>query len=354
MRPKTKDDACMLVPFPELGTAASTPDPVSPTQITGGAAKPWLSVLIPTHGGERWLGATLDSLAAQTRGDFECILVDSSASDATLAVAEGFRSVLALRILQRRDLVDWQGKTNLAATLAGADHLCMLHQDDLWEPTRAARIFSWISERPGTVMHLHPAWIVDSGTRKLGLWRCPLPTDKPIPRDLFLERLLVQNFVAICAPVIRTDTFIAVDGLDRTLWYTADWDLYLKLGLAGDVVYHHEALANYRVHAGALTVSGSRSVEDFDKQMRSVLDRHAPAIATARRKAVVRRARTAIEVNVALSRALHGAPWRLLPAALRMLGLGPLNLHALLRDTRLVERLLPRLRTHLSGRLALK
>ena len=317
-----------------------------------GASKPWLSVLIPTHGGERWLAATLDSLVAQTRGGFECILVDSSPDDATLAVAARFRTILTLETLQRRDIADWQGKTNLAASLAKADHLCMLHQDDLWEPERAAAVATWISDRPATAMHLHPTWIIDADRRRLGLWRCPLPADVVLPRDLFLERLIVQNFVAICAPVIRTADFLSVGGLDRTLWYTADWDLYLKLGRSGDVVYHRDPLASYRVHAGALTVSGSRDADAFGGQMRSVLARHASAIDDGRRCAVVRRSRTAIEINVALARALHVGPCGLLPAGLRMLRLGPFGLYALLRDTRLVERLLPRLRAYVSGRFS--
>ncbi len=317
-----------------------------------GSAAPWLSVLIPTHGGETWLAATLDSLVAQTRTGFECILVDSSPTNATISIAERFVFVLQLRVLQRRDLVDWQGKTNLAASLANANHVCMLHQDDLWEPERAVHVAAWISKRPDTAMHLHPTWIVDSRSRKLGLWRCPLPVEAPLPRGLFLERLLVQNFVAICAPVIRLDAFLSVGGLDRTLWYTADWDLYLKIGRLGEIVYHRDRLAGYRVHGGALTVSGSRDADAFGGQMRSVLSRHASAIAGGRRDTVVRRSHTAIEINVALAKALHAGPWPLLAVFFRAIGLGPLGLYILLRDTRLLERLLPRVKAYIAGRLA--
>ena len=313
---------------------------------------PWLSVLIPTHGGERWLAATLDSLVAQTRQGFECIVVDSSPGDGTLAIAEGYRTRLPLRIIPRRDVVDWQGKTNLAAHLALAEHLCMLHQDDLWEPGRAEHIAAWIAEEPGVAMHLHPSWIIDATGRRLGLWRCPLPGATIVPREVLLARMLVQNFVAICAPVIRKQIFLEVGELDRSLWYTADWDLYLKIGRAGTVRYHREPLSCYRIHDGALTVSGSRDAAAFSKQMTLVLDRHIEAIVPGRRRrAILRRARAAIAVNTALARALHAGPDQLIAALLHVLGLGPYGLFAFLRDTRLVERLSPRLRSLVAGRL---
>ena len=201
----------------------------------GREQRPWLSVLIPAHGGERWLAATLDSLVAQTHHGFECILLDSSDDDATSAIAERYRSTLDIHIEQRREIGDWQGKTNAAAGLAKADHLCMLHQDDLWEPRRAETIAAWIAAEPTVAMHLHPSWIVDAAGRRLGLWRCPLPSAAIVRRELLLERLLVQNFVSICAPVIHKRVFVEVGGLDRSLWYTADWDLYLKIGRVGTV-----------------------------------------------------------------------------------------------------------------------
>ena len=313
--------------------------------------RPWLSVVIPTHHGEKWLSATLDSLVVQTCSGFECILVDSSATAATLDVAERYRTRLPLRIEHRPDIKDWQGKTNFGAEIAAAAHVCMLHQDDLWDERRGERVQAWLAADPDVAMHLHPCWIVNERANRLGLWRCPLPAVRLLPGDVRLERLLVQNFIAICAPVIRRDLFLAVGGLDRTLWYTADWDLYLKLFREGPIHYHPEALASYRVHADALTIRGSRDAADFEAQLTQVLDRH---WLNEPRKGLQRlrsRAEASIAINVALARALHGGKSKLLATAIKVLRLGPLGLAALLRDTRLVERLLPRARLYVRGRL---
>src|SRR5207244_2105039 len=112
-----------------------------------------------------------------------------------------------------------------------------------------AAVAGWIAADPAAAMHLHAAQIVDERGKRLSLWRCPLPAgDRPVPAQQMLTRLLVQNFIAVPTPTIRREAFLQVGGLDETLWYTADWDLYLKLSSAGAVYYHPDLLASFRIH----------------------------------------------------------------------------------------------------------
>ena len=157
----------------------------------------------------------------------------------------------------------WHQKTNFAAGIAQADHLCWLHSDDIWLPGRAKSVRAWIDAAPDAPLHLAPSAIVDSDGRRLGVWRCPLPSDRPIPPTDLLERLLVQNFISAPAPVFRKDAWLACGGLDEALWYTADWDIWLKLGSLGPALYHDSVTTAFRVHGGSLTMSGSRDVRRF-------------------------------------------------------------------------------------------
>ncbi|HLM13475.1 MAG TPA: glycosyltransferase family 2 protein, partial [Reyranella sp.] len=49
-----------------------------------------LSVVIPAHNAADTLGATLDSLLAQTRGDWQAIIVDDGSTDATRRIVETY------------------------------------------------------------------------------------------------------------------------------------------------------------------------------------------------------------------------------------------------------------------------
>jgi len=44
-----------------------------------------------------------------------------------------------------------------------------------------------------------------------------------------LQRLIVQNFLAVPAPLFRRELALQAGGMDESLWYAADWDLWLNL-----------------------------------------------------------------------------------------------------------------------------
>jgi glycosyltransferase involved in cell wall biosynthesis len=309
---------------------------------------PWLTVIMPTHRGEQWIDASLRSLVAEAAEGVEVLVLDSSPTPATLDIARGYSDRLHLRAVERRDLLMWHAKTNFGVQIAESNHICLLHQDDLWFPGRAAAVRAWIEFAPKAPLHLAPSAIIDRSGRTLGVWRCPLPTNGELPSVLVTERLLVQNFVAAPSPVFRKDAWLACGGLDEKLWYTADWDMWLKLAASGPVYYHDGVTTGFRVHGGSLTVAGSRDVADFAQQMQIVLDRHLSRFCN-RSKSVERAGRASIAVNTALAAASAGDLRGLLPAVSKVLQLGPAGIRRYLRDSRIVDRVAPRMRAKLGG-----
>lgn len=321
----------------------------SDVRPVGTADKPLLSVIMPVHGGSEWIGATLDSLVTEPGDGLEIIVIDSSETSATAEIVAQFVDRLPLRLLQRSDLTPWQTKTNLGVELATAEYVCILHQDDLWLPGRVEAVRRWLVSAPEAVLHLAPTLIIDRLARRMGRWNCPLPAEEPLGTEFLLARLLVQNFVSVPAPVFRRSAWLACGGMDESLWYTPDWDIWLKLAATGPVVYHDDITTAFRVHGSSLTVTGARNPEEFRSQMQIVLDRHLGLIPAFSRRRVERAARASINVNVSLAAASSGSLAPALRAAASMLSLGPSGLRRYLRDSRLHERVLPRLRAKLTG-----
>jgi glycosyltransferase involved in cell wall biosynthesis len=313
--------------------------------------KVWLSVIIPSHNGQRWLSTALQSIADQKGRGVEVIIVDSSTEDTSLAIAETFSTQFLVRAFRRPDLLSWTAKTNFGVEQAKGNWICMLHQDDFWLPNRSTQLQNWLVSQSDAVMHLHPCYIVDEVGRRLGLWRCPLPADdSPVPAQLLYERLLVQNFIGIPTPAIRRDAYLMVGGLDKALWYTADWDLYLKIASIGNVCYHSTPLACFRVHRNSLTVLGSRDIQDFRKQHSAIVDRHIGKLTPDSRTATLRLSKASIEVNVALAAAVAGKFGAISKAIRSVLFLGPAGIARYLSYSRIVDRALPRLRAAVAGR----
>ena len=84
--------------------------------------------------------------------------------------------------------------------------------------------------------------------------------------------------------------------------------------------------------------------------MRIVLERHLPRLSPHSRN-TEQAGRASIAVNTALASAACGDFSRVLPAARDVLRLGPAGIRNYLRDSRLLDRVVPRLRAKLAGAL---
>jgi glycosyltransferase involved in cell wall biosynthesis len=312
----------------------------------GSFAAPWLSVVMPVHDAARWLDATLESAASEDCTGIEFLVRDSSGDEACCDIVRTY--VGRLRIDYRRcpEDLSWPSKTNLAVADAQAAYVTMLHADDIWLPGRVAAIRASIRAHPGAVLHLNPSQIIDENGRELGTWRCPF-SPGVIQGSEAIEHLLVQNFIAIPAPVIRRSVWLKVGGMDESLWYTGDWDLYLKLLRFGPAVYAAAITTAYRIHRNSLTTTGSRNGASFREQLEIVLARHCAEA----QPSTIKVARASIAMNSALAGAAsgqRGAVW----AALRaLLSLSPRQIGRYFSLSRIAERAMPRLRMRLAGRM---
>jgi glycosyltransferase involved in cell wall biosynthesis len=75
-------------------------------------SNPWLSVLIPTYNGEKYLVKALNSIAIQDDFDIECLAIDDGSTDETLAILKYFQTQIPLKIVQREPQKNWVANTN--------------------------------------------------------------------------------------------------------------------------------------------------------------------------------------------------------------------------------------------------
>lgn len=316
--------------------------------VDNDGSTPWLSVVIPSYRAEQWIDAALHSIAAEAAAGVEVLVIDGGPTSAALDIAKSYSCRLNLRAFERHDLESWHTKTNFGVEVARSSHICWLGVDDVWLPGRAAAVKAWVAAASKAPLHLAPTAIIDKLGRKLGVWRCPLRASTELPSALVIERLLIQNFIAAPAPVFRRDAWLSCGGLDEKLWYTADWDIWLKLAAVGSVYYHDVVTIGFRIHGGSLTVTGSRDVVLFKQQMQTVLDRHLAKLDGGSR-GLECAARASIAVNTALAAASNGDIGGLMPAVSQVLRLGPAGIRRYMRDSRIAERIAPRIRAKLRG-----
>jgi GT2 family glycosyltransferase len=311
---------------------------------------PWLTVIIPVHNGAPLLDAALAGIAADEPVGVE-VLIFNSAEDGGAArrIADSYADRIAISWHERPDLPNWTYKANAGAKLARAPHFSVLCHDDFWLPGHLDALRRSLTRHPEAIMSVSPARFAGPDGKLLGPWGLPFRPGLISGRN-FGTTLLVQNTVAVNGVALRRGSFLQTGGFDEALWYTADWDLYLKMARIGAVDVRPEVTTAYRVHGNAQTVTASRDIAEFRRQLDNVIDRHLLAFTSAR-SPIDRRVRASVEVNCAIALAASGKLATMPRALLHLLRLGPVQLLRFLNETRLIDRLRPRLRLTLVGEL---
>jgi glycosyltransferase involved in cell wall biosynthesis len=111
--------------------------------MTSGIAS--ISVVVPVFNGERFIAAALDSVLAQTQGDFEIIVVDDGSTDDTRSVVMGRGSRVRY---ERQTNAGPATARNLGIELATGDFVAFLDADDLWIPEKTAVQMARFAGRP--------------------------------------------------------------------------------------------------------------------------------------------------------------------------------------------------------------
>ncbi|APW61037.1 glycosyltransferase [Paludisphaera borealis] len=318
------------------------------------APVPWLSVVLPVYNGEKYLEHALASVAAQADDSIEVIAIEGGSTDRTAEILRSYESRLPLRVVSFPDLHNWVASSNEGLKAARGEFACFLHQDDGWLDGRLDALRARVERFPNASLFLHPAYYIDPRGDVVGRWTCPLPAGVELRAEQVIERLLVQNFIATPAPIFSRRAAVAVGGLDASLWYTADWDFWLKLAAVGGTVYDSRPLAAYRIHPDAQTIRRTGDAAEFRAQLDVVLARHLAAWEPSHRLASAARRASAfsVEVNAWLAAAVHGRKPSVLGLVPSFVRLGPNGWRRYLRDSRIVERIAPRCRIGLASRIA--
>jgi glycosyltransferase involved in cell wall biosynthesis len=238
---------------------------------------PRVGIVIPAHNAEAFLAETLDSVLAQSFGDWSAVVADDASTDGTRALIEAYAardgriSLLALDanegvVAVRNRLVEATAPTELVALL---DH------DDLWREDYLARSVELhdaaVAEgrRPGIVASnahfLEPTGVSQDTVAERFGWVEPVTY-----RDM-----LHANYV-FARVVFARAAFDDTEGFSAACAGADDYDLWLQMMEAGwEVVSTREPLTLYRWNQGGLSRKRSVMFASHVEAYRRVLERGA-------------------------------------------------------------------------------
>jgi glycosyltransferase involved in cell wall biosynthesis len=311
---------------------------------------PWLTVVMPVYNGERYLSEALESVAAQGQDDIELIVLDDGSTDRSAEILRHWESRLPLRIERAPRCGNWVAVTNRGLSAGRGEYACFLHQDDVWRPERLRVLRRMIEEVPSTDFLMHATDYIDQRGKPLGRYHPPFRESAgDLPADEVVRPFLVQNVLSIPSALFRRAAALEGGGLDERLWYSADWDLWLRLAARGRARCVARVLAGYRLHPHTQTSLRSGDLAEFRRQHEIVFEKHFPSwkMALPDADAVAARARFSIDVNTALAALASRQKAGLGRLAGSFASLGVAGACRYVRDSRILERMSARLRGRL-------
>jgi glycosyltransferase involved in cell wall biosynthesis len=221
-------------------------------------SSPLVSVLIPVHNGERFLGAALQSLFAQDYRNFEAIVIDDGSDDGTAAVARSFPDV-RYRHQANQGVA---AARNAGLEMARGELIAFLDHDDLWPPTK-------LSVQVGHLV-AHPSVGCVLGRQRL-FFEPGIDPPAWLRRDPVYGDLGGIDFVSA---VIRAEILRAVGGFDTAFRTGEDRDLLIRLREQGvEIAVVPEVVLHRRLHGSNLTYRSGASGHSLLKSLKSRIDR---------------------------------------------------------------------------------
>lgn len=208
-------------------------------------ATPRVSVLMPVFKPHaRYLREAVDSVRAQTLGDWELVVVeDPPATAGALLNSYGDTRIRHHVRGVRASLAD---ALNDGLSLCRAEYVARLDGDDICAPDRLEKQLAYLESHPATAVVGSSQTIIDEEGRVIGRRRSPL-TANDVARAM--RR---YNCIAHPAVMFRRDAILAAGGYMSGV-KPEDYDLWCRLLKRGDGIENlPEDLLRYRYHAGAL------------------------------------------------------------------------------------------------------
>lgn len=223
-------------------------------------AAPRISVVIPCYNAAATIEDTIESVQAQTEGDWEMFVVDDGSSDATADVVRS--------IAERDDRITLLSQSNsgvAAARNAGiarstAPLIGFVDADDYWFPTFLEEMADVFDRRSDVGVLFSRAEIRDPQGHPTGA----VSTFSTDPIDL--DQLILTNPAATCSTLmVRTATFDDVGCFATELLRCEDQHWMIKAHLGGwSIEGLDRILVGYRTSPGGLSADLDGMLESWE------------------------------------------------------------------------------------------
>lgn len=238
---------------------------------------PLISVMIPAFNYARYVATAVDSVLGQTYPNVEVVVVDNASTDGTAAAIEGrYGADPRVRFFRNERNIGLVPNFNRALELARGEFVLWLSADDWILPRHLARLYDVFAREPQVDVVYTTVYFADAAGRIIGVRDREglLPFDYVDLRDELPDMLTGVPQPILPATLFRRALFDELGPMDETISIAADWELAVRLAVAGKrfaylddpsacVRYHDANNSGVRFNRSGLVVETTAIVAKF-------------------------------------------------------------------------------------------
>ncbi len=201
-------------------------------------ALPKVSIVTPSYNQVHYLEASIRSVLEQDYPNIEYIIIDGGSKDDSAQIIARYAGRLAYWVSEKdKGHADALNKGFARAT---GDILAWLNSDDIYEPGAVSEAVTFLKEHPQVGMVYANANLIDDEGKLIGQFAAK-QTD---------YRRMLQGSVHIpqATTFFRADLWRQLGPLDLSLFFSFDYDFWVKVAKVSEIRHVPRLWANFRMH----------------------------------------------------------------------------------------------------------
>jgi GT2 family glycosyltransferase len=217
-----------------------------------------ISVLTTLYNHEKFITETINSALQQNLMPNEIVVIDDASSDNSVAVARSIKNPIVRIYSEAANLGG--PNTMKGLSLCTGNYVAILNSDDCWEPDKLRQQINYLEAHPECGAAFSHVTLIDENSRPWAAGSNRLQTvfntHNRTRYDWLSDFFHHGNMLCASSAVIRRSCLSEVGGLDGRYVQMQDFDLWLRLTIAGyNLHVVEEPLTRYRASRVGLNMS---------------------------------------------------------------------------------------------------
>ena len=217
---------------------------------------PKVSIITPSFNQARYLEPCIRSVLVQDYPNIEYIIVDGASKDESVEIIRKYADHLTWWVSEKDK--GHADALNKGFSHATGEILAWLNSDDIYHPGAVSDAVAYLQQHPEVGMVYADANLIDDAGQVIGKFAAKQTSYKQMLRG--------SVHIPQATTFYRADLWRKVGPLDLSLFFSFDYDFWVKVSKVSEVRYLPHLWADFRIHhAGKSVVNDDRCYPDLIK-----------------------------------------------------------------------------------------